>query len=338
MVGVIGYAFVLLLFIPTALDILGLQFVAETVQRSLDAAAVSIPGILASLMVLGVAALIAYLVRPPVTRLVASTGVDGWGRGVGLTQEGGVTISSVVGHVAFWLILLFAFPASLDKLGLEPIVTPLRNAWDNTIAALPNAFAALGIAVGAWLIGRVVGPITEKLLHGVGLDNVLEKMGMAKWQQAAGERWQPSRIGASVAVFLIYLLLAQEALHTLGMTYMADLVARIVAYLPNLFVAILIFAIALYLGGLLGTLVRQATSALSNINSELAAAAANVAVVVFGAAMALGQLQVGGQLVEQTVLLIVAAVCLGSAIAFGLGARPLIQHWLEGKFGKAPGG
>ncbi len=334
-VGVIAYGLVLLLFIPTALDIIGLRFVAETVQRSLDSLAASVPGILAAVMVLGIAALIAYLARPPISRLLASTGVDQWGRTVGLTPEGGVTISTVVGHFVFWLILLFAFPAALDKLGLEPIVTPLRNAWDRTIQVLPNALAALGIAIGAWLLGRVCGPIAEKIFSGIGLDSLLGRMGLARWQDAASGRWQPSKLLASVAVFLIYMVLAQEALHTLGMTYMADLVARIVSYLPNLFVAVVIFAIALYLGSLLGQFVRQATSALSDVNSELAAAAANVAVVVFGAAMALSQLQVGGRLVEQTVLLIIGAVCLAAAIAFGLGSRAVVENWMAGRFGKS---
>lgn len=333
-VGVVVYALILLLFIPTALDVIGLKFVAETVQKSMDSMASSIPGILAALMVMGIAALVAYLVRAPVSRLVASTGVDGWGKTVGLTQEGGVTISSVAGHIMFWLILLFAFPAALDKLGLEPIVTPLKNAWDRTISELPNAFGALGIAVGAWLLGKFVGPVLERLLHGIGLDNVLDKMGLSKLQDATGKRWQPSKLVATIAVFLIYMVLAQEALNTLGMTYMADLVAKILNYLPNLFVAVVIFAVALYLGNLVGNFVKQATSALSDVNSDMASAAANIAVVVFGGAMALAQLQVGGQLVEQTVLLIVGAACLASAIAFGLGARPIVEHWLQGRFGK----
>lgn len=334
-VGIVCYSLVLLLFIPAALDVLGLHFVADTVQRSMESLAESIPGILAAVMVLGVAALIAYLVRPPITRLVASTGVDNWGKGVGLTQEEGVTISSIVGHVVFWIVLLFAFPAALDKLGLEPIVTPLRNAWDRTIIVLPNVAAALGIAVGAWILGRIVGPMVERLLHGIGIDNVLGRMGLSKLQEKESSRWQLSKLGATVAVFVLYLILAQEALHTLGMTYLADLVARMVNYLPNVLVAVVIFGVALYLGGLVAELIRQASSALTAANRELAAIAAHISVVVFGGAMALGQLQIGGQLVEQAVLLVVAAVCLASAIAFGLGSRSLVQEWLGTKFGKS---
>ena len=89
-VSAMRYAVLLALFMvctgcATALDTLGLHFVADTIQRSVNSVADAIPGILAALGVMGVAALIAYLIRPPVTRLLAGTGIDRWGQQIGLS-------------------------------------------------------------------------------------------------------------------------------------------------------------------------------------------------------------------------------------------------------------
>lgn len=337
-VGAIVYAFVLLLFVIPAMDVLGLSIIAVTVQNSVQMIANAVPGIIAAVLVMAVAALIAYVVRPPITRLVAATGVDGWGRHIGLDpSRGGATVSSVAGHLLFWLILLFAFPAALDRMGLEPIVAPLRETWSNVIGVLPRLAAALGIALLAVLLARILGPLVERVLRGAGFDGILGTIGLAKLQSASeteGGRWLPSKVVGVAVAMVIYLLLAQEALRALGLVYMADLVNRIIVYLPNLIVAVAILTIALYMAAFVGKLVRQATSAVSEINSDLAAGAAYVAIVIFGTALALTQLRIGGDLVQWTVLLVVAALCLAAAIALGLGFKPLIERWAQTRFSR----
>ncbi|RMG23022.1 MAG: hypothetical protein D6724_09225 [Armatimonadetes bacterium] len=334
--GNLAYALLLLLFIPTALEALGLRFVAESAQTIVDQLADAVPNILAAISVMAVAALIAFIVRPPIVRLLEATGVDAWGREVGLTpsEDGkGVTISSAVGHAVFWAILLFAFPAALDQLGLEPIVTPLRNAWEMVVMALPRLAAAVGIGVGAYLLARVVGPVVQRVLQSLGFDNILGRIGLTKIHEAAvrggGEKWLPSKIASTAVVFVLYLILAQEALAALGMDYMAGEVRKIVEYLPNLLVGVGIFGLGLYLGSVVAGIVRASTSALPSINSELIASAANIAVVVFATAMALSQLQIGGAVVQNTVLLIVAGACLAGAIAVGLGSRTIVEEFLR---------
>lgn len=336
--GVIVYAFVLLLFIIPAMDVLGLGIIAITIQNAVQMIANAVPGIIAAILVMAVAALIAYVVRTPITRLLAATGVDRWGKYIGLDPaRGGATVSSVAGHLLFWLILLFAFPAALDRMGLEPIVAPLRDTWSNVIGVLPRLGAAIGIAILAVLLARIVGPLVERVLSGAGFDGILGNIGLARLQSASeaeGGRWLPSKIVGVAVAMVIYLLLAQEALRALGLVYLAELVNRIILYLPNLVVAVAILTIALYMATFLGRLVRAATSAVTEINSELAAGATYVAIVIFGTALAIAQLRIGGDLVQWTVLLVVAALCLAAAIALGLGFKPLIERWAQTRFSR----
>lgn len=336
-VGIVVYALVLLLFLLPAVDALGLAMIATTLQSMVQMMADAIPNVLAAVLVLGIALLIAYVVRPPITRLVAATGVDGLGRHIGLDPAAGrLTISSATGHLAFWLIVLFAFPAALDRLGLEPIVAPLRDAWAMVVAMLPRLAAAVVLMLAAVLIARILNPIVQSFLHGVGFDNVLARIGLARMHEkamAGGDAWMPSKFMGGVVAFVIYLLFAIEALNALGLTALGALVGQLAAGLPHIVVAVAILAVALMVATTVARMVREATAPMTEINSELAAGAAYVVIVLFGGTMALEQLNVGGNVIANAVLILLAAIGVALALGLGLGLRPLIERWASNRFG-----
>jgi hypothetical protein len=337
-VGIIVYSLVLMLFILPAVDALGLTMIATTLQGVVQTMADAIPNVLAAILVLAVAVLIAYLVRMPVTRLVAATGVDGLGKHIGLdsTTPRALSISSAVGHLVFWLIVLFAFPAALDRLGLEPLVAPLRDAWGMVIAMLPRMAAAAALMLAAVLIAKVLSPIVQTFLAGVGFDNVLQRVGLAgvhKKAMAGGDAWLPSRFVGNVVAFVVYLLFSIEALNALGLFALSALVGQLAAGLPSIVVAVAILAVALMVATTVARLVREATGSMTEVNSELAAGAAYVVIVLFGATMALEQLNVGGDVVQSAVLIMLAAIGIAFALALGLGLRPLIERWAGNRFG-----
>ena len=340
--GILVYGLILLLFAQSALELLGLNLFAGSIQRGFNSFVDFVPNLVSAGVVLGVAYILATLLRPVIQSLLDSLGINKFGTHVGLAESDAaktdkvtLTLSNVLANVAYWAILLFALPAALDQLGLEPIVTPLRNIWDTILNSIPNILAAFLIVLVGWVIGRIVAPIVQKMLEGIGFDTILGKIGLAKYQEAVengDDAARPSRIVTNLLLIVIGLVLAQEVLNTLGMDYLANMVSGIVAYLPNILVAVVILGFALYLGQWVGDLVRKATSGLNNWNSQIVGTVAQVAVVVFGVTMSLGQLNVGGQVVETSVLLLIGGIALALAISLGLGAKPLVEGYLARKF------
>lgn len=341
--GIIVYGLVLLLFAQSALELLGLELFAGSIQRGFNSFVDFIPNLVSAAVILGIAFILATLLRPVILSLLDSLGINKYGSYIGLSetesatdaQGAPLTLSGVLANVAYWAILLFALPAALDQLGLEPIVTPLRNIWNTILNSIPNILAAFLIILAGWVIARVVGPIVQRMLEGIGFDSILGKIGLSKYQESVergDESARPSRILTNVLLIVIGLVLAQEVMDTLGMEYLATMIAGIVAYLPNILVAVVILGFALYLGQWVGDLVRKSTSGLDNWNSKIVGTVAQVAVIVFGVTMALGQLHVGGQVVEASVLLLIAGFALALAISLGLGAKPLVERYLERKF------
>jgi hypothetical protein len=103
----------------------------------------------------------------------------------------------------------------------------------------------------------------------------------------------------------------------------------LVAYIPNVFVAILV----LFLGALAATvvadLVRGATAAANVGNPNVFAAIARYAIIGFAAFIALEQLQIAPSLLNELFAAIVGAVALAAALAFGLGGRETAHRLLS---------
>lgn len=338
-IGLFVYGLIILIFAQSALELVGLRLVAGTMQSLVDSAVGIVPSILGAAVVFGIAFIIATLARPFVKTVLESTGVDKYGPHVGLAEttadDDKPTLSTVGGHSVFWLILLFAFPAVLDQLQLTPIVEPLRNIWDKIFGALPNVFAALLIVTATYFIMRFLSPIVKGLLEGLGVDTLLGKIGLVKLQESveAGEsdNNKPSMILVRILNVVVALIITQEVLNVLGMSYLATMVQGIVNFIPNVLIAAVIIGFAFYIGNVVADLVEGASSGLDKATTRLLGAVARVAVFVFGITMALTQLNIGGEVVEGSVLILVAGLSLALAISVGLGAKPVVEKYIAAK-------
>lgn len=353
-VGIGVYVLVLFVFIQLAAETIGLTLAVSSLQRITNSLADAIPAILAAALIVGIAWLIATIVRPIIDGLLSSFGINKWGEHVGLAtdapapdvddidgQESAaadrpLTLSAVIANVAYWIIILLAVPSALDRLGLEPIVTPLRNAWNVVFEGLPNFVVALFIGVVTYFLAKLVGPLVQRLLQGIGFDSILDKIGLVKLsKQAEGnEKARPSYIAAAIVVALIVLLLAQEALKALGMTYLAAMIAEILAFTPNILVAIAIIGFALFFGNWLKGVVESAASRMDQGSARIMGMVAYIAVVFFGGAMALTQLNIAPDIIQTAVTVLLGAVGVAVALAFGLGGQGVAKQWLEKKSGE----
>lgn len=336
-IGLFVYGLIILLFAQSALELIGLKLVASTMNSLVDSAVGVVPHLLSAGIVFAIAYLIATLARPFIKAVLESTGVDKYGTHIGLpvkAEEGQQTISTVGGHAAFWVILLFAFPAVLDQLNLDPVVAPLREVWNKLFAAIPNVLAALLIVTATYFLLKFLTPIVKGILEGLGVDRLLGKIGLVKLQETVDSNEKvspPSEILVRVLTVVVGLIVTQEVLNVLGMFYMAEMVQNVVNYIPNVLIAAVIVGFAFYLGNVVADLAEGASSGLDKATSKLFSSVARVAVFTFGITMALTQLNVGGQVVEGSVLLLVGGIALALAISVGLGAKPLVEKYLESK-------
>jgi ABC-type multidrug transport system fused ATPase/permease subunit len=200
----------------------------------------------------------------------------------------------------------------------------IENAWLNVATFVPKLAAALLILIVGYFVARIISRILDRILERVGFDRVVERGGLR--QALARSKYDPSDILAKVVYWTIMLFVLQLAFGVFGSNPISDLLRGLIAYLPNIIVAILIIVIA-------AAVARAVSDLLSNLlgamqGGQLIARGAGIAILVFAAFAALDQLQIAPRIVTGLWYAILAAV-VGSVIVAvgGGGIRTMQRYW-----------
>ena len=207
----------------------------------------------------------------------------------------------------------------------------IENAWSNVITFVPKLLAALLILLVGYFVAKVVAGILNKVLERVGFDRVVERGGVR--QVLARSKYDASDILAKLAFWTIMLLVLQLAFGVFGANPVSDLLRGLIAYLPNVFVAILILVIA-------AAIARAVTDLLSNLlgtvqGGQVLAKGAGVAILVFAIFAALDQLNIAPRIVTGLWYALLAAVVGSVIVAVGGGGIRTMQRYWERAAGSA---
>ena len=128
--------------------------------------------------------------------------------------------------------------------------------------------------------------------------------------------------------FLLLIFLV-PAVDTLGLTAVSGILTTLVAYIPNVFVAILVLFLGTLAATFVSDIVRGVTASTNVGNPNVFASIARYAIIGFAALIALEQLQIAPTLLNILFTAIVGAMALAFALAFGLGGRETAQRLLS---------
>ncbi len=179
--GNAAYWFVFLLFLPLILNSLDLTGLLEPVNGLINQFLAAIPQILKAALIFGAGWLIAKIVRGIVTSLLAATGIDGIGHRVGLSRSlsgPGLSLSGLLGTVAYALILLAAGISALEALNIAAISRPAVAMLQQILNFIPLLLAAGLVLALFYFIGQFVKDLVSSLLSSVGFDGILESLGL----------------------------------------------------------------------------------------------------------------------------------------------------------------
>lgn len=348
-IGNVLYWFILLLFIPLILSALQLPGLLAPVEELINSFLQAIPRIVTAGIVLAIGWVIARIVRGVVTNLLLATGVDQLGRRLGLqtSPTGGISLANLAGTLAYVLVLIPAVVAALNELNIEAISTPAIVMLERVLTAIPQVLMAGVVIAAAYVVGRFVADLVTSVLRGAGFDNIMGILGLPELNLGAGATVQPgldaegrpmatvqtpSRtpseivgIVTLVAIVLFGAVTATEILNFAGLTEIVRAILRIGARVLS---GVVVFAVGLYLANLAFRLV----NAMGTGQARVLAQAARIAILIFVGAMALQQMGVAPDIVNLAFGLLLGAIAVAIAIAFGLGGRDVaadqLREWL----------
>ncbi len=327
-IGNVVYWLVFLLFLPAVLGALELQGLLAPVEGMVDEILGILPDILGAGMIMLVGWLAARIVRKIVTNLLVGVGADRLGDQTGLAAAlGGQQLSNVIGMIVYVLILIPVAIATLDVLQIPAVTEPASQMLTTILNALPAIFGALLLIGIAYFVARIVGTFVTNFLNGIGFDRVLSWIGVG--DEVVEGRRTPSEIVGYLAIVAIMIFAVIEASNMLGFTILADIVSKFLVAAGGVLLGLVIFGMGLYLARLAHRVIRDAGGSQAHILAPVA----RIAIIVFSGALALRQMGFADDIVNLAFGLLLGAIAVAAALAFGLGSREIasreLERWLE---------
>ena len=184
------------------------------------------------------------------------------------------------------------------------------------------------VAVG-WLVAKWIRRALTAVLHRVGFDRAVERGGLRRMLG----RYRASDVTAQLAMYAFLIFVLHVAFGVFGPNAVSDLLARIIAWLPRLFVAVVIIVVAAAIAGWVKEIVSEALGGLSY--GRALATAAQAAILVLGAFAALGQVGVANSVLTPVLWAFLFAVTGVLVVGVGGGLVKPMQHRWERMLNRA---
>ncbi len=208
---------------------------------------------------------------------------------------------------------------------LEPVRVFLHQAAD----FLPRLGLALLILVAGYFVARMVKFAIVKGLRAGNFHVLTDRAGLDAFLRDGGVRADTTEVLGLLFYWLVILAALVIGFNGLGLTYITDLLVRVLLFVPKVMVALLILAFGAYFARVVGNAICAYCKKLHLQDAELLGRLAQYAILTFVVLIALDQVNVGGDIVRQTFLILLAGVVFALALAFGLGGREWAAEFLE---------
>jgi len=188
-----------------------------------------------------------------------------------------------------------------------------------------NLLLVLILSLIGWLVSKFIIKIgVTNLLKVLKVDDLSRRIDLDTILAKGGINNGLSDLVGIICYWLSLLITFVVALNAVGLTVAADLLQKIVLFVPNIIAAVFILIVGMFVAVLLRNIVRVAASNAGINQGVLMSNVCEVAVMVFAVAIALEQLQIGGKIIDLTISIILGSFGLGFALAFGLGCKDMV--------------
>ncbi|MCD8904018.1 mechanosensitive ion channel [Staphylococcus chromogenes] len=290
-----------------------------------------IPNLISAILLLLLAWIIAVVVKNIIVKGLNALGVDKWLERKGLVnnrphdgQQGKSSESEglirTLGKLAYFLVFLLFLPPVFDALGMKSVSEPIKGMMNSVFEFAPRIIVAVIILVLGLFIAKMLGTLVKNLLASLNVSRFNHYVNFGKNSRDGIDI--PEATGWIITV-LIGLFFVVQALTTVNLDILNGIGKAIIGYLPLVISGLIILGLGLIGGNILAKLVRRATG------HTLLAQVVKYLLIIVAVFMTLDQLNFAQSIVNVAFLLILGAVAVAFAIAFGIGGRGFAEKQLN---------
>lgn len=315
------YLIVFLLFVPGIFTYLGLSNITEPITSLLNKVWGYFPNLVGAAVILIVGLYVAKLVKQILNTVFDRIKVNKIQEKLNIEVEETGKLSSVLAYIVYVLIVIPVVIAAINILNIKAISEPAMQVLNIIWAYIPSIAAALVVFIIGFFVGKFAGVLVQKLIAVSGIDLKLEKYLAEKSDKKL--KINLARITGIIVNAVIVIFFTVEGINVLNLKVLTNIGTTIIAYLPNILAAFVVVIICAVAGSLLDKFISDKTG------SRVYGLIAKVAVFAVGAFIILNQLNIATVIVNSAFIIILCAVAVAFAVAFGIGGRDFAANTLK---------
>lgn len=209
------------------------------------------------------------------------------------------------------------------------VLNPLQDIWSRFVTFLPSLVGATVILIIGWIVAAGLDRLVTQILKQLKIDSALSKAGTKTFFEKSGVDMEVSEFIGSLVRWTVLLIAFLAAADVLDLDRVTDFLNNILAYVPNVFVAIGVLLIGLFAAHFFAGIVRGTVGAARVHTAQLLGAFTKWTIYIFTIAVALQQLGIAAIIVDRFLTAIFFMIALAGGLAFGLGGQKTAQDLLE---------
>ncbi len=203
--------------------------------------------------------------------------------------------------------------------------TVIQPFLQQLVSFVADLLLAIVVFIIGYLIAVFIGKIIAELLKSVKFNRLFEKEGWRKALQRANVEVNPAEFIGAIFKWVFVIVSLLIAVDVLKLTAFAEVLTKVLNYLPNVVVAVLVFVVAIVISDIVEKVVRVGVERLKVGYGYVASSIVKWAIWIFTIFLVLDQLLPQSALIKTLytgiVYGIVGALALGIGLAIGLGGK-----------------
>jgi flagellar biosynthesis protein FliQ len=212
---------------------------------------------------------------------------------------------------------------------VDMLLEPVRVFLVQVGQFLPKLALAVVVLIAGWMLAKLARFTVIRALRAINFNVLTERAGMDGFLRQGGVQSDTTEIFGVLIYWLVVLAALIIAFNSLGLTYITELLRQVVLFVPKVIVALLILAFGAYFARFVGGTVMTYCKNVGIQDGELLGNLAQYAIMTFVVLIALEQVDVGGEIVRVSFLILLGGAVFALALAFGLGGQAKVAKLLE---------
>ena len=204
------------------------------------------------------------------------------------------------------------------------LLEPARTVLAQIGQFLVNILLVIVILIIGWVISNLIKIVVTKGLRAIKLDELSDRIELETMLEKGGIGYSISELIGVVCYWIAILVTFMVAINAVGLTIAADLLNRVVLYVPNVIAAVFILILGMFAATVLKNIVVTAANNSGVSQGKLLGKVAEIIVIAFAIFVGLEQLKIGIRITQLTLSIALGSLGLGFAIAFGLGCKDIV--------------